>query len=350
MLDWLTVLVPYTHTEPLKGGKVISIFPDGEIDWETTKKLEVRGSYESNLLICSDESTRAFDGSYTRLYIDGNFVKFHQGHNLFGTDNLTGLVSETVLKLANLLGLQFNDIDKELLHKGAYQILRADCTMMCDLGSLTNVEAFLYAAEYSAHLRRRGQGIMTKGTLYFGKHSRRWSLKMYAKGKEIQAKGHQLPQAINFPELESWTMGKLRIELVLRSLELKRRHLHLAINWGDFTVLDNLTDVLSGLSMTDNYTIPPELLEELKPRFRAVYELWKQGYDLRAMYSKNTFYAYRRQLKDLLNIDIALKQPKEEQPENVVPFVRVLEPKICEQIPDWVKGTDLYFEPRALFR
>ncbi len=350
MIDWLTVLVPYAHTEPLKGGKVISIFPDGVIDWEVHKKLEVRGSYETNLLVCSDESTRSHDGSYTQLYIDGNFVKFHQGHNLFGTDNLTGLVSETVLKLSELLGLTLNDIDKQLLHKGAYQVLRADCTMMCDLGSLTNVEAFLYAAEYSAHLRRRGQGIMKKGTLYFGMYSRRWMLKMYAKGREIQAKGHQLHPSVGLPELERWAAGKLRIELVLRSLELKRRRLHLAINWGDFTVVDNLKEILSGLNMADNYHIPPELLEDLKPRFRAVYELWKQGYDLRAMYSKNTFYAYRRQLKDLLNIDIAIKQPREEQPDNIVPFVRVLEPKICEQVPDWVVGTDLYFEPRALFK
>lgn len=351
MIDWLTVLVPYSHIEPLKGGKIISIDPDENIEWSTVKKLPVRGSYESNLLVCSDESTRATDGSYTRLYIDGNLAKFHQGHNLFGTDDLMGLVSETVLKLVDLLGLELNDIDRQLLHKGAYQVLRADCTMMCDLGSLKNVEAFLYAAEYSAHLRRRGQGIMKKGTLYFGMYSRRWMLKMYAKGREIQAKGHQLPPAVSLPELERWADGKLRIELVLRALELKRRRLHLAINWSDFTVVDNLKDVLSGLNMTDNYHVPPELLEELKPRLVAVYELWRQGYDLRAMYSKNTFYTYRRQLLEVLNIDIAVKQPKEqEQLENVVPFVRVLEPKICEQVPDWVKGTDLYFEPRALFR
>ena len=81
MIDWLTVLVPYSHIEPLKGGKIISIDPDENIEWSTIKKLPVRGSYESNLLVCSDESTRADDGSYTRLYIDGNLAKFHQGHN-----------------------------------------------------------------------------------------------------------------------------------------------------------------------------------------------------------------------------------------------------------------------------
>lgn len=351
MIDWLTVLVPYSHIEPLKGGKIISIDPDENIEWTSVKKMPVRGSYESNLLLCSDESTRASDGSYTRLYIDGNFVKFHQGHNLFGTDDLTGLVSETFLKLVDLLGLELNDIDLHLLHKGAYQVLRADCTMMCDLGSLVNVEAFLYAAEYSAHMRRRGQGIMNKGTLYFGMYSKRWMLKMYAKGREIKSKGHQLHPAVSLPELQRWADGKLRIELVLRALELKRRKLHLAINWGDFTVFDSLQEILGGLEMTDNYNIPPELLEDLKPRFRAVYELWKQGHDLRAMYSRNTFYTYRRQLKDALNIDIAVKQPrKQELPDNVVPFIRVLEPKMCEQVPDWVKGTDLYFEPRALFK
>ncbi|WP_223930817.1 phage/plasmid replication domain-containing protein, partial [Aeromonas caviae] len=33
-------------------------------------------------------------------------------------------------------------------------------------------------------------------TLYYGKHSRRWSLKFYSKGEELSAKGHQLPLTI----------------------------------------------------------------------------------------------------------------------------------------------------------
>ncbi len=350
MIDWLTVLVSYRHELPLEGGKIISITPDGDIEWESSKKISVRGSYESNLLIRSDEQSRTFDGSYTRLYIDGNFAKFHQGHNLFGTDNLMGLVSETVLKLIKVLNLNFQEIDLNYLHKGRYEVLRADCTMMTDLGNLKNVEAFLYSAEYSAHMRYRGQGIMTKGTLYFGKASRRWALKMYAKGREVQAKGHTLPKSIESPSLLAWVDGKLRLELVLRSLELKSRELSMGYHWEDFTVLDNLTLALKGLTMTDNYTIPPEALSELKPRFVAVYELWKKGYDLRAMYSKNTFYAYRRQLLKSLNIDIAIKQPKEKDlPENVIPFIRVLEPKPCDQVPLWAIGTDLYFEPRAIY-
>jgi II/X family phage/plasmid replication protein len=347
MIDWITVLINYPHKVPLKGGDVISITPDGEIEWTSTRKMSVRGSYESNLLIRSQD--RIHDGSYSKILIDGNFVKFHQGHNLFGSDDLRGLVSETFLKLAKMLALTINDACLNSIHKGTYDLLRVDCTMMTDLGNLANVESFLYNAEYSAHMRYRGQGVMTKGTLYFGKTSRRWALKMYAKGREIQADGHSLPSKIESPSLVSWVDGKLRLELVLRSLELKKRGLSYGFCWEDFTSFDNLTQSLEGLTLSGSYKITSNVLSNLKPRLVAIYELWKQGYDLKTMYSKNTFYSYRRQLIKELQIDIAIKQSKDDKKRNRVSFDSALKPKLSEQVPEWAIGTNLYFEPRANF-
>ena len=44
-----------------------------------------------------------------------------------------------------------------------------------------------FAAEMNATLSHRGRGQVTKGsTLYFGKSSRRSSVKFYAKGEEFQ--------------------------------------------------------------------------------------------------------------------------------------------------------------------
>ncbi|WP_429670547.1 hypothetical protein [Klebsiella pneumoniae] len=44
---------------------------------------------------------------------------------------------------------------------------------------------------------------------------------------------------------------------------------------------------------------------------------------------------------DALGIDIATVQYK--QPDNVVPFIRIIEAKPMG-VPDWAIGTDLYFD------
>lgn len=350
MIDWVTVILPFHHDTALNGGHVLSFDGDGVEEWKAIKRMPVRGSYESNLLVKSLDETRASSGQYTQISIDGNFVKYHQGHNIFGTDDLTGLITETYIKVLAKLGLKPSELDLKLVSQGCYALKRADCTMMVDLGNLSKVEAFLYSAEQTAHLKHRGQGIMTKGTLYYGKHSRRWSLKMYAKGKEINSKGHTLPLDIDTPALQQWTDGKLRIELVLRSMELKSRGLHVGASWEDNTVIENLYASLEGLNMNGKHVVPPETLEGLPPRLVAVYHLWKEGHDLRRMYAKRTFYRYRKQLQDACEIDIAVKQGnRKETASNVVEFVQVLRPKACDQVPPWAVGTPLYFEPRARF-
>lgn len=84
-------------------------------------------------------------------------------------------------------------------------------------------------------------------------------------------------------------------------------------------------------------------LEGLPARLIAVYKLWKEGEDLRALYPKASFYRYRSEfLKQ--GIDIAIRQPS--KPENVIPLIRVLQPQAISQVPEWAVGTPLYFEPR----
>lgn len=347
MIDWITTVLPYTHLEPINGGSLISISQDLEIEWETKKQLSVRGSYESNLLLRTNENSRRLDGSYNEIFVDGNFAKFHQGHNLFGTDDLTGLVSETYHKIVSLLGLTPTDSDYQWVYGGFYPLKRVDSTMMVDLGCIDNVEAFLYAAESSAHWKHRGQAINSKGTLYFAKNSRRSSLKMYAKGKEILAKGHTLPLELITPELLAWVNSKLRIELVLRSMGLKDKNLDYGFNWRDNkTPVENLYESLESLNMSEKYTISPNNLADLSPRLRLTYNSWLDGHDLKAILPQNTFYSYRRQLKEF-GIDIAVKQGNRTEPAaNIVEFRKILRPQPCEQIPSWAIGTPLYFEPR----
>jgi len=97
--------------------------------------------------------------------------------------------------------------------------------------------------------------------------------------------------------------------------------------------------------MSDQFSLTPDTLDELPGRLIAVYKLWKDGEDLRALYPKASFYRYRAELMKH-GIDINVRQPA--KPENVIPLVRVLRPEAISQVPDWAVGTELYSDPKKL--
>lgn len=333
MIDWITAIIPCHHDEKVYGGTVASINSDGEIEWQVEKKQEIRGSYESNL------SVKSLDAK--TILIDGNPAKWLQGHNIFGTDNLIGLVDAVMHKLTPLLKLTPSEYDLDCWRNGIYQLKRVDCTAMWELPRRVDVRSWLRAAEMQSK-SRHGRPIMTGGTLYFGKNSRRWSIKFYSKGDEVEAKGHKLPFDIDERDkLIDLADNKLRGELTLRSIQLKEKQLSVAAQWDESTPLKLLIQYIESLNMSDQFSITPVNLEGLPARLIAVYTLWKEGVDLRAMFPKASFYRYR---SDLLKqgIDIAIRQPS--KPDNVIPLVRVLRPEAISQVPEWAIGTNLYFE------
>lgn len=347
MIDWVKAIIPFQHDQKLADGHVISLTRDGEQEWEVDKRLAVTGSHDSRIHLRSDLSTWTQEYGFSHIVFDGNPAKFLQGHNLWGTDDLIGLMAEVVIVISNQLGISPTEIDWAMIYKGQYQLKRVDSTMMIDLPSRPDVEAFLYSAERTATMRYKGQSIMTKGTLYFGKHSRREALKMYAKGTEIRAKGHELPKELQaLPSLYDWADTKLRIEVTTRSMQLKDDGLEVAANWQEETPKHKLNTLLERLEMSEKHTLTDIDLTGLPPRLVAVYHLWKEGHDMRKLYPRETFRRYRKQLISH-GIDISIKQGNRLEPApNVIEFRRVLRPERCAQVPEWAMGTPLYFEPR----
>ena len=168
--------------------------------------------------------------------------------------------------------------------------------------------------------------------MYFGKNSRRWSAKCYSKGHEINAKNHQLPKELQIPELLDWADKALRIELVLRSMQLKDFLLYNGKQWcADTSKMLLCSLVLDNLEITDNMALPDDLLSTLPTRLKGIYALWLNGEDLRQSLPKNTFYRYRRQFLEH-NIDISIVQDGKRN--NIVPLIRYLEAEPA-QIPQW---------------
>jgi II/X family phage/plasmid replication protein len=190
---------------------------------------------------------------------------------------------------------------------------------------------------------------MLKGdTLYFDPGSRRRTLKIYAKGQEIEANSEHQPALVDLPHARAWADNILRAELTLRSMELKRIGLDQAHHWRlwdalPFDPLQLLRDRLGTMTMTTTRTLTDDVLASLTSGQRMAYLAWVAGNDLRAILSNGAFYNLRKKLLPH-GIDIGTAQPREAV-SNVIPLVRVLEAKPAP-IPDWANGTALYFEPR----
>lgn len=335
MIDWVTAVLPCTHdSSKLSAGLVASISATGDIEWTVQKALSVEGSHSTTIQIRSLTDKT--------IQISGNPAKWLQGHNIFGTDDLVYLVNkfftELLLKNGLELGLSPDCFQLERICLGAYQLLRVDINHSWLLDSRSSVLAWLRAAGNCARLKRRGAGQYASETLYFGKSSRRWAVKCYSKGHEINAKGHKLPKELQIPELLDFAEKALRIELVIRSMGLKYLNLDTAKDWSkDLPKMLLFQLVLDDLELSDNMPLPDEMLRIIPLRQRHIYVLWKDGEDLRAMLSKSAFYRWRKLMLEH-GIDISLLQEKEKS--NVIPLIRYLD-AVPAEIPQWAYDKNL---------
>lgn len=338
MIDWLTLRVGIDA--PVDAGKVISLTADGEIEWQSAKRLKVEGSHSSSVEI------RRF-GYDNTLEISGNPAKFFQGHNLFGSDDLPGLSRSFVRAVCDRLGYRLSQDECRLLEDGWIWLTRVDSTQSWDVGSLPRALNVIRALADVGVFAHRGRGSMTQeGTVYWRKHSRRLASKAYAKGQELRA--HRLPADLAEREaVEKLAQGLVRFEFTLRAMELKRRKLHVVRNWSSLGVTPATlhSELMADLSVT-NAEIPGEELEKLPARLRPVYMLWLQGEDVRRVYSRATFYRYRKQLLEH-GIDLAAVRAKSDDgSSNVIPLRVVIHAQPLA-VPSWARGTPLYFEPIA---
>lgn len=326
MIDWVTAILPCKH-DPSKliSGIVMSFDAQGNSEWVANKKITVQGSYSSTIQIKSHTDDQ--------IWVSGNPTKFLQGHNIFGSNDLVGLMGkffDSLLKYETL-GLCPDPFQYAAIKNGEYELSRVDVNESWHLDNPKDVLAWIRALGSTAYLKHRGAGQFSGDTAYFGKNSRRWSLKCYSKGNEISAKGHTLPPELRIPELILYANKSLRIEGVTRQLELKRRSLHIASNWDIDTPEELLLEYISKLEMSDVYMLKDDVLDSLPPRLRLTYQAWLNGDDLKSVLSRPTFYRYRKQILEY-GIDISTKSPKEKN--NVIPLIRVLEAKPVG-IPDW---------------
>lgn len=338
MIDWLKVRLPVDVAGCFPSGVEVFLDPDGEVTRQRRTGQQVDGSFSGRI--------RASECEFTgRLILDGNPAKFFQGHNVFGPDDIFLLGHAMAWRALPQLGLRVysTGFQSELSCMDC-EVLRVDLTESYDAGSLANARGFVRALSESATLSHRGRGSLSEGTVYFGKHSRRWALKAYAKGVEILSKSGRLSK--DFPDAErliEFAQPLLRIEAVLRLMELQARGLSRLSDWRGIDVAALGADYRSGLVISENRNMSEADLESIPARLRVLYVAWKSGEDLRRVLPLRSFYRNRTALRKY-GVDIAIVQPKAFA--NVVPLVRIIEAKAVG-IPEWARGTPLLLDRDA---
>ena len=309
MIDWITVKVPLQHSGQIHGGRKIEVTPEGEVKYDSPMWKPIEGSYSQNLSIKTAETDDQGNGKI--LSISGNPTKWFQGHNIFGTDDICGLIYETMLRLCNILEISPSPEDVRAWQKGDYSLSRIDINAMYSLGCRSDVHAWLNAAH---------------------------------KGEEINRKGHMLPPELSLTSLSDFADDKLRLEITLRQKELKKLGIERGSAWNDFEVQSLYEKYRGRLQMSDQ-KLTSNSIVDLPSCIRGTYQLWSDGHDCRQILSDRTFYRHRNELRKH-GIDISI--PKSNATTNVVPLIRVLE-AVPVGVPDWAEGTNLYFEPRRHF-
>ena len=339
MIDWVKFRAPYTASGRVLGDRHFIIDRDGDVVRSYDHPVMLEGSHDQRISVRVD----AYTGM---LLIDGNPTNFFQGHNLFGTENLVPLATATFHRVADMLELPDIGGTLDQMEAGEFDVLKVDINKMYSMGSRANANAALRSLEATAHIKGRAHsgGVMDRGTLYFCKHSRRRALKAYAKGQQLADPKFALPADIELrAELLAYADDKLRLEVRYMAMDLKRRGLDRGKFWSD-TLCDTLfAEMLATLEIPEMFELPGDTLEGLPARLQLVYQAWKRGDDIRAIVARASFFRYRKEMLKH-GVDIAVPQPKEPR-SNVVPFVRILEARPVG-VPEWARGTPLYFDPR----
>jgi len=306
-IDWLSCYA--RPRDPVyRAGRIwtpardIRITPDGQIESERPALSRTRGSFDSAIQWGSETGSE--------LYVSGNHVKFLQGHNLFGSSDYLGLLWAAGMQCRQAGTMPFpgpstwRALDLEVIPT------RIDITRSFRFDSQRDAEAWLRESAATAHSGRMKKDLTNIGTVYFGKNSRRWSLKMYLKAPELRARGrmHRLTALLKSSQrrrLLDWSEGVIRFELTLRGMEIKDNP---TLNLGPAGLLDTWQTYFDRIDFNRNAeaaTMTDITETELKPAERNVLTLWRCGVDPRRTTPRATWYRYRGRILQIVGVDIA---------------------------------------------
>lgn len=332
MIDTLAFKLPFLHSG-IPSDTFLKVTHDGEVQWESRGSSTLEGTYSSKATIKSIRPNE--DGLYEFIRIECS-PKFVQGHNIYGTEKIDQLVMAIITKVKKSLAPSFPHIQHYSPDLGRIEIDRLDINRMFALPTRGDVRNWLRAATYTAHTRS-GRPVTKQGTVYWQKRSRRWSIKAYSKGDEIQDNKLLLPSDDLHKALIHSANTMLRLEVTLRQLELRQNKIQFISDLDEARIDSLYTEYLGRLKMTEKLRLTHQQFEDLPRKLKRTYGIWQSGGNPLDYLSKSTFYQHR---SELLELGIDISNPFAADKTNIIPLVRVLEAKPVAT-PDWVISSGL---------
>lgn len=294
-IDWIHVSVAVKH-DPQLISRGIVVHLDNQWNMATAvhhyKAQTLRSSFENTLWIKPSTT-----GS---IEISGNFYKFLNHHNVTGTDDLVGLVTDLIQHLATLdIGIQPTEEELKDVQDGKFRLFRVDVNKAILFGSKVAALDYLEHLKSTASYPYRKKTIYSNG-VYFGMRSKRWCLKFYHKGTEVQV--HKSGEYHLDDEIKALADLMVRAEMRINSQQLKEWDLHFGYQWSKDIAQSLLDKTLSKLEVPTK----PVVVEE--PKFessadRKFYRCWLAG-DAEICYSLRTIQRYTKRFLHEYGINI----------------------------------------------
>jgi II/X family phage/plasmid replication protein len=164
---------------------------------------------------------------------------------------------------------------------------------------------------------------------------------MYSKFDELHArkKGHSLSDILftetQIKKLNDNASGLLRIEITLRRIELNER-----LNIKTLQDLQYKNKVLfmeytKKIDVSTTTKLANNVMMAVPASSRPVYTMWFEGYDVKAILPKSSYYNHRRVLLGFgINISVKSEKGKKEEEENKLTLASILA-KSPEEVPLW---------------
>jgi II/X family phage/plasmid replication protein len=340
---------------------MIRLSADGDIETEYGVPMQILGSYSSSVQVCNVWAFRSqrgnpvppgFAASGTYVYISGNPAKFLQGHNIYGTDNLSELSRLFFGRVAEALGFDKATADmwRHVGRSGRYELTRIDITYNYRVeGGSASVNDWIRAAHNNSRASHKNAGVLRGNTLYFGKHSRRHTIKIYNKRQDLDAhppcpllREAGVFAGVNFNDV--WDLmhddadGLLRVEQTFRGRKLRDMGYEDAREIDMGTIRKMFDDGMDGLTISGQVPNSQISKESVGRGAYSAYLAWKCGELDCSKHPRNTVWRHRRSLLPY-GVDITL--PRQEGNDLVVvPLVRVLE-AVPVDAPDWYRRYNL---------
>lgn len=323
VIDWITARLAYADpsVEQPAGicGRVAHYAESGELRFERCEWRALEGSYAARINLRTDS---------TGLWISGNPAKFLTGQNVDGPDDIPRLLDGTLDRISSAIPFM------PALDVHSARLTRIDITRSIDLGRVERVREVLRVAGVAASARHRGRASTSHETVYFGRHSRRSSLKLYSKGDELVA---HPPVGLPIKVYEAAVAaagGLLRIELTLRSMQLKDDDAHSPLSWDRQRMDAAWLRHWSGVTISCGVILTDEQLLDLSPALRRTFSLWLYGENVFEKMSNGTKYRHRKAILEATagQCDIFILQPPQ----------AIREPLTIHDIGAWLREAPIW--------